>query len=72
MKAKTLKAGQEVVLHGRKMTFIKRLRKGMEIAGPTRNVFRCPDYARLNGPQDTGLVEFSDQMLAVVKTAKAA
>jgi hypothetical protein len=66
MKAKVLKAGQEITLHGRKMTFVGRLRNGIEIAGPTRNVFRCPDYAGLNGPADTGLVEFSDQMLAVM------
>jgi len=66
MKAKTLTSGQETTLHGRKMIFVKRLRAGHEISGPTRNVFRCPGYAGLNGPQDTGLVEFSDQMLAVV------
>jgi hypothetical protein len=66
MKAKALIPGQEFMLHGRRMIFVKRLRNGHEISGATRNVFRCPDYARLNGPHDTGLVEFSDQMLAVV------
>jgi hypothetical protein len=58
-----------LTIHGRKMTFVKRLRSGFEIAGPTRNVFRCPDYAGLNGPKDTGLVDFSDQMLAVMSQA---
>jgi hypothetical protein len=65
-RAATLKAGQEITLHGRKMTFVRRLRSGFEIVGATRNVFRCPDYAGLNGPQDARLVEFSDQMFDMV------
>ncbi|HEY3863767.1 MAG TPA: hypothetical protein VGO59_17970 [Verrucomicrobiae bacterium] len=71
MKATTLKPGQEVRLHGRKMTFVKRLRGGHDICGAARNVFRCPDYAGLNGPKDAGLVEFSDQMLAVMREGGA-
>jgi hypothetical protein len=66
MKAKFLKPGQHVTIHGRAMVFEQRLRQGREINTRTVNVFICQDFAGLNGPRDIGRVEFSDQRLAVL------
>jgi hypothetical protein len=66
MKARFLKPGQVVTIHGRPMTFVKRLRAGKEIAGRTENVFICEAYRGLNGPGDDGRCTMSDQMFNVL------
>jgi hypothetical protein len=48
------------------MTFVNRLRRGKEIAGPTENVFICEAYRGLNGPADDGRCTMSDQMFSVL------
>jgi hypothetical protein len=66
MKARFLKPGQAVTIHGRQMVFVQRLRQGREVAGRTTNVFTCADYVGLNGHQDDGRCTLSDQMFAVL------
>jgi hypothetical protein len=66
MNASFLKPGMIVTIHGRPMTFVNRLRRGKEIAGPTENVFICEAYRGLNGPADDGRCTMSDQMFSVL------
>jgi len=46
------------------MIFLKRLRRGHEVAGPTINVVQCDEYRALDGPSDLGIVHMSDRDIA--------
>jgi hypothetical protein len=63
-----LQPGVKIICDGRPMTFVKR----EPAYGPrgARNVFLCPDYAGLNGPQDDGKCEMTDPY--VVKNCRRA
>jgi hypothetical protein len=57
MKPTYLKPGDLVIMHGRKMVFLRRDKEG---AADHRNVFQCGDFAGLDGAGDRGLCTSSD------------
>jgi hypothetical protein len=61
MRVAALKPGLKCRWHGRALEFIERVKERRV------NVFRCPDFVGLNGPDDRGLVEFTDHDLKEVE-----
>ncbi len=57
-----LRPGTKWRWRGRVLEFVERIPRHGRMAA--RNIFRCEDFVGLDGPEDRGLVVFSDQKLA--------
>lgn len=66
MRVSELRAGMRCNWNGHEMYYIERVpARGR---GGYVSLFRCPDFAGQNGPDDKGLVEFSDRHLKEVRS----
>lgn len=62
-----MSVGKEYLWRGRILEFVERIpRSG---ARPAKNIFRSNDFVGLYGPEDQGLVEFSDRQIQEVELA---
>ncbi|MEN3369988.1 MAG: hypothetical protein V7609_2131 [Verrucomicrobiota bacterium] len=57
-----LRAGRRCVWKGREIIFQRRITSAQ---GSPRSVFVCPAFAGLDGPNDKGLVEFTDRAVTL-------